>query len=78
MDVGINNVIYMEFHAGTKMASGTCGKTIVAGTTDRGSIVYRTIMLPVLLYVCENWSLTLRENCRLRLFENGAEENRWA
>jgi len=39
MDVGINNVIYMELHSGQKMANGTCGKTIVAGTIDRGSTV---------------------------------------
>ena len=28
--------------------------------------IYRTIILPVVLYGCENWSLTLR----LRVFEN--------
>jgi hypothetical protein len=33
--------------------------------------IYRTIILPVLLYGCETWSLTLREECRLRVFENG-------
>jgi hypothetical protein len=27
-------------------------------------------MLPVVLYMCENWSLTLREERRLRVFEN--------
>jgi hypothetical protein len=27
-------------------------------------------MLPVVLYGCETWSLTLREECRLRAFEN--------
>jgi len=32
--------------------------------------IYRTIMLPVVLYGCETWSLTLREECRLRVFEN--------
>jgi hypothetical protein len=32
--------------------------------------IYRTIILPVVLYGCENWSLTLREECRLRIFEN--------
>ena len=32
--------------------------------------IYRTIILPVVLYGCETWSLTLREECRLRLFEN--------
>jgi hypothetical protein len=32
--------------------------------------VYRTIILPVVLYGCEAWSLTLREEHRLRAFEN--------
>jgi len=32
--------------------------------------IYRTIILPVVLYGCETWSLTLREELRLRLFEN--------
>jgi hypothetical protein len=29
-----------------------------------------TIMLPVVLYGCETWSLTLKEEHRLRVFEN--------
>jgi hypothetical protein len=28
----------------------------------------------VILYGCETWSLTLREEHRLRVFENGGEE----
>jgi len=32
--------------------------------------IYRTIILPVALYGCETWSLTLREEHRLRVFEN--------
>jgi hypothetical protein len=32
--------------------------------------VYRTIILPVVLYGCKTWSLTLREEYRLRVFEN--------
>ena len=32
--------------------------------------IYRTIILPVALYGCETWSLTLREQSRLRVFEN--------
>jgi hypothetical protein len=32
--------------------------------------IYRTIILPVILYGCETWSLTLGEECRLRVFEN--------
>ena len=33
--------------------------------------IYRTIIIfPVVLYGCETWSLTLRDECRLRVFEN--------
>ena len=32
--------------------------------------IYKTIILPVVLYGCGAWSLTLREECRLRVFEN--------
>ena len=31
---------------------------------------YKTIILPTVLYSCETWSLTLREEHRLRVFEN--------
>ena len=37
--------------------------------------IYRTIMLPIVLYGCETWSLTLREVRGLRVFKNrGAKE----
>jgi hypothetical protein len=32
--------------------------------------IYRTIIFPVVLYMCETWSLTLREERRLRVFES--------
>jgi hypothetical protein len=32
--------------------------------------VYRTVILPIVLYWCETWSLTLREEHRLRVFRN--------
>src|SRR5215469_8501273 len=32
--------------------------------------IYRTRILPVVLYGCETWSLSLREERRLRGFEN--------
>jgi hypothetical protein len=32
--------------------------------------IYKTVILPVVLYGCETWSLTLREENRLRVFEN--------
>ena len=31
--------------------------------------IYRTIILPVVLYGCNTWSLTLREKLRLRVSE---------
>jgi hypothetical protein len=31
--------------------------------------IYKIIILPVVLYGCETWSLTLREEHRLRVFE---------
>ena len=31
--------------------------------------IYRTIILPVVLYGCETWSLTLREERKLKVFE---------
>jgi hypothetical protein len=32
--------------------------------------IYKTIILPMVLYGCETWSLTLRGENRLRVFEN--------
>jgi hypothetical protein len=32
--------------------------------------IYKTIILPIVLYGCETWFLTLREEHRLRVFEN--------
>jgi hypothetical protein len=32
--------------------------------------IYRTVILLVVLYGCETWSLSLREEHRLRVFEN--------
>ena len=32
--------------------------------------IYRTIILSIVLYGCETWSLTMREERKLRVFEN--------
>jgi hypothetical protein len=32
--------------------------------------IYRTIIMPAVLYACETWSLTLEEERRLKVFEN--------
>jgi hypothetical protein len=34
--------------------------------------IYKTLILPVVLYGCETWSLRVREEHRLRVFENRA------
>jgi hypothetical protein len=36
------------------------------------NVIHRNIILPVVLYGCETWSLTLKEERRLRVFENRA------
>ena len=43
---------------------------VVVSTSKNLKIkIYRTIILPVVLYGWETWSLTLREECWLRIFE---------
>jgi hypothetical protein len=32
--------------------------------------IYRTIILPLVLYGCETWFLAVREEYKLRVFEN--------
>jgi hypothetical protein len=32
--------------------------------------IYKTVIFPVFLYGCKTWSLTLKEEHRLRVFEN--------
>jgi hypothetical protein len=32
--------------------------------------IYKTIILPVVMYGCEAWSLTIRQEHRLRVFVN--------
>jgi hypothetical protein len=32
--------------------------------------IYKTIIIPFVLYGCRTWSFTLREEHRLRVFEN--------
>jgi hypothetical protein len=46
-----------------------CGLFHVADS-NQNTKLYGTIILPVVLYGCETRSLTLREEHRLRVFEN--------
>jgi hypothetical protein len=45
----------------------TCSVTCTSNLKIK---IYRTVILPVVLYGCETWSLILREEHRLRVFEN--------
>jgi hypothetical protein len=36
--------------------------------------ICKTIILPVILYGCETWPLTLREEHKLRVFENKVQK----
>jgi hypothetical protein len=36
--------------------------------------IYKTIILPLVSYVCETWSLTLKEEHRLSVFEYRCQE----
>jgi hypothetical protein len=42
----------------------------VCSIRNRILVLYRAVILPDILYVSETWSLTLREECRLDVFEN--------
>jgi hypothetical protein len=45
--------------------------TFVFSTSKNWKIkIYKTIILPAVLYGCEACSFTLREECRVRVFEN--------
>jgi hypothetical protein len=40
--------------------------------------IYKTIILPVVLYGCEIWSLRVREEHKLRVFENIWTKEGWS
>ena len=52
------------------MISITSVKSISVACINKTIKIYKRIILTVVLYGCEAWSLTLREECRLRIFEN--------
>ena len=59
----------VESNEGIKMF----GNDLTLKANEGGKLkikIYRTIILPVILHGCETWSLTLREERRLRVFEN--------
>jgi hypothetical protein len=55
---------------GTIQSRTVCLLVCCLKTKKQKITIYKTVILPVLLYRCETWSLTLREEHRLRVFEN--------
>jgi hypothetical protein len=62
---------------GFKTGTGECllpfGPDLLSSrllSTDVKVKIYKTIILPVVLYGCETWSFPLREENRLRVFDN--------
>jgi hypothetical protein len=60
IDVGA--IVEIGFAQGPWKLNDGSGKTNYMGTIDRGFTVYKTIILPVVLYGCETWSLLLRDD----------------
>jgi hypothetical protein len=69
------NSIHKEIKNRTKSGNACCHQVqnILTSSLLSKNIktqIYRTVILPVVLYGREGWSLTLREEHRLQVFEN--------
>jgi hypothetical protein len=69
------NSIHEEIKSRFKSATACyrSGQNLLSSSLLSKSVqikIYRTIILPVVLCGWETWSLTLREECRLRISEN--------
>jgi hypothetical protein len=53
----------------SRLKSGNLSSSSLLSKNNKIKI-YRTIILPVVLYECETWLLILTEKCRLRVFKN--------
>ena len=59
----MHNVYYLSIFIAFLLSSRLLSKNLKIK-------IYKIIILPVVLYGCETWSLTLREERKLRVFEN--------
>jgi len=67
------NYIQEEIKSGMKSGNSCCHsvQNLLSVLSKNIKIkIHRTIILPFVLYGCEIRSLTVREECRLRVFEN--------
>jgi hypothetical protein len=72
-----NNFNKSKFHSGSRLKLGNACYNLVQNLLSSSLLsknlkikIYRTIILPLVLYGCETWLVTLREEHRLRVFEN--------
>jgi len=64
------NSIQKEIKSGLK-SENACYHAVQNLSSSRKIKIYRTIILPIDLYGCETWSLTLRKRRRLGLLRTG-------
>jgi hypothetical protein len=74
------NIIVLKLHAGRDLEQTEFGECLLPfgpesfvflpAARNTKVKIYKTIILPVVYYGCETWSLTLREEHRLSVFEN--------
>jgi hypothetical protein len=63
---------YMHEEINSRLNSGNSVQSLLSSRLLCRNLkikIYKTTILPVVLYGCETWSLTLREEHRLRVFE---------
>ena len=72
MDVHANCIISIEVREAREVTikTGKGGQASSLLFKNLKIMIHRIIILPVVLYGCETWSLTLGEERRLRVFEN--------
>ena len=79
LEITLSNQNYIQEEIKSRLKSGnisynsvkiSSSSNLLTKKKNRKIKIYRTIILPVVLYGCETWSLTLREERRLRAFEN--------
>ena len=75
MRIEVNNSIQDEIKSRLKSGNACCHsvRNLLSSSLLSKNLkikIYRTIILSVVLYGCETWSLMLREELRLRVFEN--------
>ncbi|KAJ4442491.1 hypothetical protein ANN_04077 [Periplaneta americana] len=68
---GVRRAVNLS-NCGSVQAEATLEKLLSSSLLSKNLKVriYKTVILPVVLYGCETWTLTLREEHRLRVFEN--------